>query len=62
MNDDQFTQIESTRNQAEVFKVLEKGNVVLKKLQEEVNIDKLEAIADDMQENRERNKELQQFF
>jgi charged multivesicular body protein 6 len=62
MIEDQIIQIESTKNQAEVFKVLEKGNAVLKKLQEEVNIEKLEAIADDMQENRERNRELQQFF
>lgn len=55
-------QIEGTRNQNEVFKVLEEGNRVLKKLQEEVNIEKFEKVSDDLADCREKNQEMNDFF
>ena len=62
MIETQITQIESAQNQKDVFTVLKEGNNVLKKLQEEVNVEKLEEISDDLNELKEKNDEITQFF
>ena len=51
MIETQITQIESAQSQKDVFTVLKEGNNVLKKLQEEVNVEKLEEISDDLNES-----------
>ena len=42
--------------------VLQEGNAVLKKLQEEVNVDKYKDISDDMEEIKAKNDEITEFF
>ena len=49
-------------NQKDVMKVLEKGNEVLKNLQKECNIEKWEKISDDMQDIKDQQDEINQFF
>lgn len=60
--EEQLHMIESTRNQNSAFKALEEGNKALKMLQEEVNIEKWEELADDMADIRDKNKELNDYF
>lgn len=60
--EEQINQIEATKNQNQVFKALKEGNEVLKKLQEEVKIEDLEKISEDMEENRDRQREINDFF
>ena len=62
MIETQITQIENAQNQKDVFTVLKEGNAVLKKLQEEVNVEKMQEIADDLDDLKEKNDELTQFF
>ena len=62
MIDNQITQIESAQSQKDVMTVLQEGNAVLKKLQDEVNVDKFREISDDMEEIKEKNDEISEFF
>jgi len=60
--EEQILRIEQTKSQAEVFKVLETGNNVLKELQKEVNIEKWEAIRDDMDDLKAQQQEIGDFL
>ena len=62
MIETQINQIESAQSQRDVFNVLKQGNDVLKKLQEEVNVEKMQEISDDLNELKEQNDEITQFF
>ena len=62
MIETQISQIETAQNQLDVFNVLKQGNNILKKLQEEVNVEKIQEIADDLNELKEQNDEITQFF
>ena len=62
MIETQITQIENAQNQKDVFTVLKEGNAALKKLQEEVNVEKMQEIADDLDDLKDKNDELTQFF
>ena len=58
----QISNIESTTNMAECAAVLSNGNKVLKQLQNEVNIEHWENIRDDLDELKERDDEIKEFF
>ena len=62
MLEEQISNLESTITQKEALKILEKGNEVLKNLQNECNIEKWEKISDDMNEIKEQQDEINQFF
>ncbi len=62
MIETQITQIENAQSQKDVFSVLKQGNEALKKLQSEVNVEKFQEIADDMDELKEQQNELNEFF
>jgi hypothetical protein len=60
--EEQINNIESAISQKEALKILEKGNEVLKNLQKECNIEKWEKISDDMNDLKEQQNEINQFF
>ena len=60
--EEQINNIESAISQKEALKILEKGNEVLKNLQSECNIEKWEKISDDMNDLKEQQNEINQFF
>ena len=62
MLEDQISNIEQATTQRDAMKVLEKGNEVLKNLQKECNIEKWEKISDDMNDLKEQQDEINQFF
>ena len=62
MLEEQISNLESAITQKEALKILEKGNEVLKNLQNECNIEKWEKISDDMNEIKEQQDEINQFF
>lgn len=62
MIQEQVDRIHSAMEQREVIKVLEQGNKVLKDLNEEVNIEKWERIADDMNELKQQQDEIANFL
>ena len=62
MINQQISNIESTTNMAECAAVLSNGNKVLKQLQNEVNIEHWENIRDDLDELKERDEEIKDFF
>lgn len=62
MIEEQIINIESAQQRKEAFNVLKQGNEVLKKLNEEVNIEKWEKIADDMNEIKEQQSEIGNFL
>ena len=62
MINQQISNIESTTNMAECAAVLSNGNKVLKELQNEVNIEHWENIRDDLEELKERDDEIKEFF
>ena len=62
MLETQINQIETAQSQKDVMTVLQEGNAALKKLQEEVNIEKLQAIKDEMDDLKEKNDEISEFF
>ena len=62
MINQQISNIESTTNMAECAAVLSNGNKVLKELQNEVNIEHWENIRDDLDELKERDDEIKEFF
>ena len=62
MLEEQISNIEQATTQRDAMKVLEKGNEVLKNLQSECNIEKWEKISDDMQDIKDQQDEINQFF
>jgi charged multivesicular body protein 6 len=58
----QISNIESTSNMSECMSCLKQGNTVLKQLQKEVNIEHWEDIRDDLEELKERDREIGEFF
>ena len=62
MIETQITQIETAQSHRDVFNVLKQGNDILKKLQDEVNVEKMQEISDDLNELKEQNDEITQFF
>ena len=62
MIENQISQIETAQSQKDAMTVLQEGNAVLKKLQEEVNVEKLQDISDDMEEIKAKNDEITEFF
>ena len=62
MINQQISNIESTTNMNECVAVLSNGNKVLKQLQNEVNIEHWENIRDDLEELKERDDEIKEFF
>lgn len=62
MINEQIANIESTTNLAQCAAVLKQGNSVLKNLQNEVNIEHWENIRDDLDELKERDEEIKDFF
>jgi charged multivesicular body protein 6 len=62
MIEDQAMAIESAKNQREAMTVLQQGNEILKKLNEEVNVEKWENIADDMKELKQQQDEIGDFL
>ena len=62
MIENQIMQIETAQSQRDALSVLKQGNEVLKKLQSEVNAEKFQEIADDMDELKEQQNELTEFF
>ena len=62
MINQQINDIENTSNMNECAAVLNKGNAVLKKLQNEFNIEHWDNIRDDLDELKERDREIGDFF
>ena len=62
MIENQISQIETSQSQRDALSVLKQGNEVLKKLQSEVNVEKFQEIADDMDEMKEQQNEITEFF
>ena len=62
MINQQIANIESTTNLNEWAAVLNRGNNVLKELQKEVNVEHWENIRDDLDELKERDEEIKDFF
>ena len=62
MLEEQISNLEQATTQRDAMKVLERGNEVLKNLQKECNIEKWEKISDDMQDIKEQQDEINQFF
>lgn len=62
MIEEQIVQIETTNQQKEALSVLQQGNKILKQLNEEVNIDKWERLADDMNEIKQQQEEIGNFL
>ena len=62
MINQQITNIESTTNMKQCVDVLNKGNTVLKQLQQEGSIEHWENIRDDLEDLKERDKEIGDFF
>ena len=59
---EQIINIESAFNMKECMDCLNQGNAVLKNLQKEVNIEHWENIRDDLDELKERDREISDFF
>jgi charged multivesicular body protein 6 len=62
MIEDQAMAIETAKNQREAVQVLQQGNEILKKLNDEVNVEKWEAIADDMRDLKVQQDEIATFL
>ena len=62
MLEEQISNLDQATTQRDPLKVLEKGNEVLKNLQSECNIEKWEKISEDMQDIKDQQDEINQFF
>ena len=58
----QISQIESTQNLQECMNCLKKGNEVLKNMQNTIKIEEWEKVKDDMDELKEKDKEISNYF
>jgi len=59
---EQINQIESAQMKKDALHVLEQGNSILKKLNEEISIDKWEKVSDDMNEMKQQQDEISDFL
>ena len=55
---DQIMQIESSQNMQQCINCLKNGNAVLKKMQEDINIEEWEKVSDDLQDLKDKNQEI----
>ena len=62
MVENQITQIESTQNLQECLQTLKKGNEVLKNMQNTIKIEEWEKVKDDMDELKEKDKEISNYL
>ena len=62
MIENQLIQIESATNTQECLTVLNNGNAVLKKMQESIKIEEWEKVKDDLDELKEKDKEVSDFL
>ena len=62
MIEGQINQIESATNQRDVFNVLKQGNAALAQLQKEINVEKLQEVAEELEDLKEKNNEITEFF
>jgi charged multivesicular body protein 6 len=62
MIEDQAMAIESAKNQREAVQILQQGNEILKKLNDEVNVEKWESIAEDMRGIKDQQDEIANFL
>jgi hypothetical protein len=62
MVENQISQIESTQNLQECMNCLKKGNDVLKNMQNTIKIEEWEKVKDDMDELKERDKEISDYL
>ena len=58
----QISQIESTQNLQECMNCLKQGNEVLKNMQNTIKIEEWEKVKDDMNELKEKDKEISDYF
>ena len=58
MIETQISKIENAQSQKDALRVLKQGNEALKKLQNEVNVEKFQEIADDMEELKNQNDKI----
>ena len=62
MIENQINQIESANNLQECLTVLNNGNAVLKKMQDSIKIEEWEKVKDDLEELKEKDKEVSDFL
>ena len=62
MVENQIAQIENASNLQNIMKVLKNGNEVLQKMQDTVKIDEWEKIKDDLEDLKEKDKEISDFL
>jgi charged multivesicular body protein 6 len=62
MIEEQMENIQMTMQQKETFHILEKGNAVLKELQNDVNLERLENISEEMNEIKQSQQEVANFL
>jgi hypothetical protein len=62
MVENQISQIESTQNLQECMNCLKKGNDVLKNMQNTIKIEEWEKVKDDMDELKEKDKEISDYL
>ena len=62
MINNQIINIESTCNMQECMSCINQGNAVLKNLQKDVNLEEWENIRDDLEELKEKDREINDFF
>ena len=62
MVENQIAQIENASNLQNILKVLKNGNEVLQKMQDTVKIDEWEKIKDDLEDLKEKDKEISDFL
>ena len=62
MVNNQIIQIESSKNLQECLKVLQNGKDVLKKMQDSIKIEEWEKVKDDLEELKEKDKEVSDFL
>ena len=60
--EEQINRIDMMKTQKDVFNVLENTNKVLLELQKEVNVDRIEKISEDLNDIKENNDEITNFF
>ena len=62
MIEEQIHNLDMAVSQRDAMQVLEQGNAALKKLQSEVNVEKMQQISDDLEDAKDANRELEEFF
>ena len=58
----QIMQIEQSKMESQAIKVLDTGNQLLKKLQNEISVEKWEKVSDDLSDIREQHNEIASFL